>query len=276
MKLYTKAPLPFQWNKRNFIKQFVQVLKDSGLDLEYWTFVDLFWGSGLLSHTIKRRYPHARVIYNDFDNYRERIAHMAETEELRKELYETFTSGRDVKAKIEEKSDIIEAVKRHKAKYGYIDMDTVSNWLLFSGNSAKSIEELERQQGYNCVPKNPILPASDYLEGLEIVSKDYQELIKENEGKSQTLYLFDPPYLNTDNWRYSIKDSRNLKDYLDIVKHLNGKKFIFFTSEKSSMREFIEWGNEQGFLNIKGYKILSRYNSSNHKSTYEDIMIYNI
>ena len=31
--------------------------------------IDLFGGSGLLAHTIKRERPELKVIYNDYDNY---------------------------------------------------------------------------------------------------------------------------------------------------------------------------------------------------------------
>ena len=36
-------------------------------------FLDLFGGSGLLSHHLKCRYPNNRVVWNDFDNYAERL-----------------------------------------------------------------------------------------------------------------------------------------------------------------------------------------------------------
>ena len=66
-KVFTTAPLPFMGQKRKFLKQFKPAL------MQYCptaTYVDLFGGSGLLSHTVKSEYPTARVIYNDFDNYR--------------------------------------------------------------------------------------------------------------------------------------------------------------------------------------------------------------
>ena len=70
-KTYTTAPLPFMGQKRRFLKQFKSCLNDQFPDAKL--FVDLFGGSGLLSHTIKRNRPEARVIYNDYDNFCKRI-----------------------------------------------------------------------------------------------------------------------------------------------------------------------------------------------------------
>lgn len=68
--IYSQAPLPFMGQKRKFIKAFRQILKSYPDNV---TIVDLFGGSGLLSHVAKRENPNATVVYNDFDNYQRRI-----------------------------------------------------------------------------------------------------------------------------------------------------------------------------------------------------------
>lgn len=77
--LYLSAPLPFVGQKRMFAKHFIEVIKQypSGT-----VFVDLFGGSGLLSHITKHFHPESRVIYNDFDNYRHRIGNIDRTNRL--------------------------------------------------------------------------------------------------------------------------------------------------------------------------------------------------
>ena len=65
MKKFVSAPLPFQGQKRRFIKQLEEMAKQQE---EGTVFVDLFGGSGLVSHTIKRSRPECRVVYNDFDH----------------------------------------------------------------------------------------------------------------------------------------------------------------------------------------------------------------
>lgn len=61
------APLPFVGQKRMFAREYIKVLEHFS---DCAIFVDLFGGSGLLSHITKRMRPDAKVIYNDFDNYR--------------------------------------------------------------------------------------------------------------------------------------------------------------------------------------------------------------
>ncbi|EGT81456.1 putative s-adenosyl-L-methionine-dependent methyltransferase [Haemophilus haemolyticus M21639] len=85
---FKQAPLPFIGQKRMFLKQFEQILNENiPDDGEGWTILDTFGGSGLLSHTVKRLKPKARVIYNDFDGYAERLAHIDDINQLRAELY---------------------------------------------------------------------------------------------------------------------------------------------------------------------------------------------
>ena len=59
-KLYLSAPLPFVGQKRMFAKHFIEVIKQYPAGT---IFVDLFGGSGLLSHITKHFHPESRVIY---------------------------------------------------------------------------------------------------------------------------------------------------------------------------------------------------------------------
>lgn len=78
-KMYLSAPLPFVGQKRMFAKEFIKVL---GQFPDSTVFVDLFGGSGLLSHITKCVRPDAVVVYNDFDNYRQRLANIPVTNVL--------------------------------------------------------------------------------------------------------------------------------------------------------------------------------------------------
>ena len=82
-KQYLSAPLPFQGQKRMFAKEYIKVLQQFP---DGTTFVDLFGGSGLLSHIAKCQKPHSKVVYNDFDGYRLRFEHIPPTNELLAEL----------------------------------------------------------------------------------------------------------------------------------------------------------------------------------------------
>lgn len=87
---FKQAPLPFIGQKRMFLKHFERVLMENiHNDGEGWTIIDVFGGSGLLSHTAKRIKPKARVIYNDFDGYSDRLKHISDINRLREILYQT-------------------------------------------------------------------------------------------------------------------------------------------------------------------------------------------
>ena len=86
--MFKQAPLPFVGQKRMFLKHFETVLSENiEGDGEGWTIIDTFGSSGLLSHAAKRLKPKARVIYNDFDGYAERLAHIDDINALRAKLY---------------------------------------------------------------------------------------------------------------------------------------------------------------------------------------------
>lgn len=125
-KTYTCAPLPFMGQKRRFLKQFKHALNSDFKNQEL--FIDLFDGSGLLSHTTKRLRPFARVIYNDFDNYSTRIENIPETNKILAELRELLlgytnekllTAGlkQQVLQIIKKYDEICLLKKRHKNKY---------------------------------------------------------------------------------------------------------------------------------------------------------------
>lgn len=78
-KQYLSAPLPFQGQKRMFAKEYIKVLQQFP---DSTTFVDLFGGSGLLSHIAKFQKPNSTVVYNDFDGYRLRLEHIPQTNAL--------------------------------------------------------------------------------------------------------------------------------------------------------------------------------------------------
>ena len=82
-KNYLSAPLPFVGQKRMFAREFIKVLEQYPEDT---VFVDLFGGSGLLSHIAKCQKPNATVVYNDFDNYRHRLENIPRTNFLLADL----------------------------------------------------------------------------------------------------------------------------------------------------------------------------------------------
>ncbi|MAO42169.1 MULTISPECIES: DNA adenine methylase [Leeuwenhoekiella] len=273
MQKFKSAPLPFQGQKRNFVKEYSEALKKFPADAIY---VDLFGGSGLLSRVTKDVHPEARVIYNDFDNFSARLKAIPQTNLLLAKLRQiTARVPRQSKIPTDIKKRIIEAVKTHENTFGYLDYITLSSSILFSGKYATSFKELSSATMYNTVRKSDITQAVGYLEGLEVVSKDYKEVYQQFKSDN-TVYLLDPPYLSTNTATYGSDKYWKLKDYLDILELLEGSKYFYFTSNKSSIVELMEWFETTTLVSnpFKWSTTTTRENPVNYQHKYDDIMIY--
>lgn len=228
-KEYQSAPLPFMGQKRIYIKDFKEVLKQFPDDAIY---IDLFGGSGLLSHVTKREKPNATVIYNDFDNYRQRLDNIERTNTLLAELREIVKKF-PMKEKLppEIRSKILQRLKEEE-KDRFVDYITLSSSLMFSMKYATSLDEMKKEDFYNKIRQSDY-SAEGYLDGLEIVSCDYKELVVKYRNIQNVVYLIDPPYLSTEVGTY--KMYWTLSDYLDVLSILVGISYIYFTSDKSNL-----------------------------------------
>ena len=272
-KIYSKAPLPFVGQKRMFVTEYKNILETvTGANV----FVDLFGGSGLLSHVTKRFKPDATVIYNDFDNYRSRLDHIDETNQILTELREIT---KDIPHKKllppEIRAKVLDLLESKEKEYGYLDYITMSTQLLFSMKYKLSLAEMSKESMYSRV-RTVDYDCSGYLDGLEITSCDYRELFEKYKDREDVVFLVDPPYLSTEVGTYNMY--WKLSDYLDVLNVLRGHRFVYFTSNKSSILELCEWmGNNKDLGNPfekavrKDVKV--RLNPS---SQYTDIMLYNI
>lgn len=275
-KTFSSSPLPFRGTKRYYVRRFKEVLKNRGGQI--FTVVDLFGGSGLLSRVAKDMLPEARVIYNDFDNFRNRLEHVAETNELL-EIIRPMVANVPTDKKIpnETRNKLLQIFAEREKKGLFVDYLTLSGSLLFSGNWVSSHEEMAKHTFYNrMVATN--YNADNYLDGLEIASKDYRELFADYKNKENTLFLIDPPYLQTDVKAYNSETYWQLKDYLDVLSLLKGTKYVFFTSGKSQIIELCSWINKH-FPDAKllaGAKITEQNSRVNEFANYKDIMITNI
>lgn len=195
-KQFKQSPLPFSGQKRQFLTHFKQVLNahipNQG---EGWTIVDVFGGSGLLSHTAKCLKPQARVIYNDFDGFSERLTHIDEINQLRQQLYDFLINApRNKRLSSELKQGVIEKIEAFK---GFRDLKTLSSWLLFSGEQVGSFQALYASDFWNAVRKTDYPSADTYLDGLEITQQSFVELIPRFKDNPKALLILDPPYLCT-------------------------------------------------------------------------------
>ncbi len=271
-KHYLSAPLPFVGQKRMFAREFIKVLEQFP---ENAVFVDLFGGSGLLSHITKCRKPNATVIYNDYDNYRKRLENIPRTNALLDDLREIAAAIPRHKIIVGgTRERIFERLEREERKNGYIDFITVSSSLMFSMKYKMSIEGMRKEALYNNIRKNNYSPCPDYLEGLEVVSCDYHDLYEKYKDTPGVVFLVDPPYLSTETGTYTMR--WKLADYLDVLTILKGHEFVYFTSDKSSILELCEWlGRNRDLGNPFEKCEKVEFNATmNYTSTYTDMMLY--
>lgn len=272
MKNYNQAPLPFQGQKRRFQNEFKQALNSfRGAPL----FVDLFGGSGLLSHWVKNQFPDATVIYNDYDGYHLRIANIERTNALLAQF--RIILADEVPDKVitkEAKDRILKAIKTEETAIGYVDYITISSSLLFSMNYATNYDDMAKQTMYNVVRKNGYEPADEYLQGVDVVKMDYRELFDRYKHIPGVVFLVDPPYLSTDCSTYS--NYWKLANYLDVLSVLKDTNYFYFTSNKSSIIELTDWieKNLCGENPFKGATKVEMNARVNHNAGYTDIMLY--
>lgn len=272
-KVFTQAPLPFMGQKRRFLKQVKAVLDNCP---ENATYVDLFGGSGLLSHTIKRHYPNAKVIYNDFDNYSQRLKNVDSTNRLIADIRVIVADlPKDKRILDPERTMILNRVLQEEKTMGYVDYITLSSNILFSMKYVQSYDALAKETLYNCVRSSPY-EVGNYLEGITVESADYRELYNRYKSDKNVVFLVDPPYLSTESGTY--KNYWKLKDYLDVLDVLDGTNYMYFTSNKSHIIELCEWMSKRPALYnpFDGSTSTTTYNQMNHSSSYTDIMVHKV
>jgi len=270
MKKYTSAPLPFVGQKRMFVTPFKELLKQYPDDAIY---VDLFGGSGLLSHITKREKPDATVIYNDFDNYRERLQNIERTNALLadlREIIKDYPRNKLISGNFREQ--IFSRIAEEE-RTGFVDYITLSSSLLFSMKYVVDFNAMQKESLYNTVRRSDY-HCDGYLEGLEITSCDYKELFAKYKNHPNVVFLVDPPYLSTETGTY--KMYWRLADYLDVLTVLQSTSFIYFTSNKSSILELCEWIGQHRLIGnpFEGTTKVEFNAHMNYNSHYTDIMLY--
>lgn len=267
------APLPFMGQKRMFAREYIKVLegfKDARV------FVDLFGGSGLLSHITKCKRPDATVVYNDFDGYRERLANISRTNLLLADLRgiaKDVPRLKPIKGAARER--ILERLEREEREWGYVDYITLSSSLMFSMKYKTNLEGMRKETLYNTIRMTDYPLCADYLDGLAVVSCDYRELYERYKDVPGVVFLADPPYLSTEVGTY--KMYWRLADYLDVLNVLRDKPFVYFTSNKSQIVELCEWlGKNRTLGNPFEGCGKSEFNAHmNYNAGYTDMMLYN-
>lgn len=242
---YNKPPLPFMGNKRNMLKHIKKVLEimreDGQIDSET-IFIDCFGGSGLISHNIKQWYPSNRVIWNDYDNYQERLNHIDTTEQIRQEIAKILQE-RELKALRNDKlhphtKEAILTLLQEQSD-AFIDYITISSWLLFSGSYTTTLQELVKQSFYYRTPTvEPLQSTAGYLAGVERTQADFIELLDSYKDITNKCLILDPPYLQTQVGNY--RASFQLGQFFALIERVQ-KPYLFFGSHRSDILPAFEY-----------------------------------
>ena len=275
-KTFKQAPLPFIGQKRMFLKH-VEIVLNKHIDGEGegWTIVDVFGGSGLLSHTAKQLKPKATVIYNDFDGYAERLNHIDDINRLRQIIF-NYLHGiipKNGRLSKEIKEEIINKINDFK---GYKDLNCLASWLLFSGQQVGSVEALFVKDFWNCVRQSDYPTAEGYLDGIEVISESFHKLIPRYQNQEKVLLLLDPPYLCTRQESYKQATYFDLIDFLRLI-NLTKPPYIFFSSTKSEFIRYLDYIQESktdNWESFDGYERIVVKASASKDGIYEDNMIY--
>ena len=264
---FSRPPLVFQGNKKNFLKPFLKVLHSYTITPNT-IFVDVFGGSGFLSHHIKSNYPQNRVIYNDFDDFATRLKIAPVTEKIRAKLCEIVGDNKDKQKRLS--NEAREAIVSYLQSLDEKDIDCIqlSSYLCFSGNYYKDLKKLIPNIKYDHLSRSPIV-TTGYLAGVERVQKDYKELLDEFKDDENAFFVFDPPYLQTNTDAYT--QHFRLKSFLGLNKFFTThKNCIFFSSTRSDCAEFFEWYQRE--LNFNAH--IKTFKTSTNDAKDTDILFY--
>lgn len=274
-KPYKTAPLPFTGQKRMFLRHFEKILKDNiPNNGEGFTVLDVFGGSGLLAHNAKRILPKATVIYNDFDGYADRLAHINDTNRLRQELFEILKDEpRSTKLSNTAKTKVLDHLRKSADNGTFVDVQTLAGWLLFSGRQVGSLDELLAESTfYNRIVKADYKNADDYLDGLSLECLDFEKLLQKYQDIPNCLLLLDPPYLCTAQGAYAKHGYFGMTKFLTLM-HYVRPPYVFFSSTRSELLDYMDYlktYDPQKWQIVGGFDRVVVNASVNARACYED------
>ena len=276
-----KPPLPFNGNKKNWFKYFQQAFKDDLFNIKDNTIIiDLFGGSGILSHWFAHQYPHNKIIYNDYDNYMSIYTsdNINKLNELLNKIRNIIISKGIKKAeKIDDTTEIFELIKQYYQNYE--ENYKISN--LLTANLCYNNGKLHiKTQLFNKVIKENYEYNENYIinqKNIQIIHEDYKNVIEQFKDNNNIFYILDPPYLATEKCYYN--DFWGIDNNIDVIRLLMFNKCIIFESDKSQilsllklLKEYVDFDyittDLKNFINRnsknKEYAIISNINKNNN------------
>lgn len=274
-KRHKTAPLPFVGQKRMFIQHFERVLSQNITNQgQGFTIIDVFGGSGLLAHNAKRLLPKATVIYNDFDGYTQRLAHIDDTNRLRQRLFEILKDEpRSLRLSAAIKDSVLDVITSFD---GFVDVQTLAKWLLFSGRQVGNLDEfLAESTLYNRINKQDYSSADGYLDGLIVTHDSFEVLLNKHKNTPNCVLLLDPPYICTAQGAYNLDGYFGMTKFL-ILMHFVRPPYVFFSSTRSELLDYMDYlkiYEPQKWRQLGDFKHISIKARVNKGVMYEDNML---
>ena len=294
-KLFTSPPLPFNGNKRNWINYIKEQFKNYKIPQDV-VIVDLFGGSGLLSHLFAWLYPNNKVIYNDYDNYvdilnEETIKKINEITQWGRELMAEKGIGKGGKISMEDKEIILQKFKEVLGD-NWEENEKLKN--IICANFCFSGRNNFNGFLYNKLTIKEYFPGfkiNDYiLDNIIIEHKDYNDLLSElkpDEKPDKYIFILDPPYLSTSKSFYAgerekDKDEEGKEIYWGITKTCDVLdicikfKTLLFESDRSEIFPLIKIIERySGKDNTFNYKLSPQRKLGAHSNSNDYYIIFN-
>ncbi|SUB33630.1 Uncharacterised protein [[Pasteurella] mairii] len=124
--------------------------------------------------------------------------------------------------------------------------------------SVKTLDELFKEDFWNCIRQTDYPSAEGYLEGIDVVCESFFTLLPKYKNDPKALFVLDPPYLCMQQANYNQENYFDLIDFLRLIK-LTRPPFMFFSSTKSEFVRFVDtmigdkWNNWRVFENYKRF-----------------------
>lgn len=276
--MFKKAPLPFVGNKHKYVKYItkytIPYLKKNNIINDDTIIVDVFGGSGILSHVFAYNLPNNQIVYNDYDNYTkylkpENIKKFNKVLSYIRNIFNSLHTELIDDPKII--NHIINKIKSEFPNFEGTYIEQLFNLnLTFHGQSSfHKVKQLnyhrKRTTDYSSdVYDKYILP------NIKITHLDYNEIFDEFKKYKNIFYIIDPPYYDTDIKSYS--DNLESDESIKVLKFAATHNSLYFESTKFKLNKIIKELKQKYNISVKDHRILAK-NKYTIQSNNTDYMI---
>lgn len=247
----THFPISYMGNKRKEYKYIEPFFNFDGID----NIIEPFCGSSAISFNIWLKHPHLNFYLNDKYDILINIYNLLKTNDINN-IYEKIN---EYKLKY---NDPIEFKKFAKLAKEENPIDSIKYMFIRKSSIFRFGEQLHKKLHYDTkLFKGPTSLQLKFIEFIKspnvfISNDDWYILFDKYKNDKKTIFILDPPYINSDNTFYNIK-GQNKYDY-NVYNFFNKNKITSFNSKIFVILELIDEN-----INIFEFKnILHIYNKT--------------